>query len=132
MSLATQRETARRMQETDQLLERQAQEPDRRAQETDRRLRGLHELFIGQWGKLMEALVEGDLVRLLQQRDIAVHYTVTNPRQDYGERRWEFDIVAVNGEEVGWWRSRPPSGCPTSIVRPPEHGTRSPVARFRG
>ena len=90
---ATQQETARRMQETDQLLKRQAQE-------TDRRLRGLDELFNGQWGKLMEALVEGDLVRLLQQRDIAVHHTVTNPRQNYGERRWEFDIVAINGEEV--------------------------------
>ena len=38
--------------------------------------------------------------RLLQQRDIAVHHTVTNPRQNYGERRWEFDIVAINGEEV--------------------------------
>ena len=125
---ATQQETARRMQETDQLLKRQAQEADRRAQEadrraqeadrraqetdrraqetdrrlqeTDRRIRGLDELFNGQWGKLMEALVEGDLVRLLQQRNIAVHHTVTNPRQNYGERRWEFDIVAINGEAV--------------------------------
>ena len=104
---ATQQETARRMQETDQLLKRQAQETDRRAQqadqraqETDRRLRWLDELFNDQWGKLVEALVEGDLVRLLQQRDIAVHHTVTNPRQDYGERRWQFDIVAINGGEV--------------------------------
>ena len=86
---AVQQETARRMQET-----------DRRMQETDRRIRELNELFNGQWGKLMESLVEGDLVKLLQQRGIAVHHTVTNPRQNYGERRWEFDIVAVNGEEV--------------------------------
>ena len=90
---ATQQETARRMQETDQLLKRQAQE-------TDRRIRGLDELFNDQSGKLMDALVEGDLVRLLQQRDIAVHHIVTNPRQDYGERRWQFDIVAINGEDV--------------------------------
>ena len=40
---ATKQETVRRMQETDQLLKRQAQE-------TDRRLRGLDELFNGQWG----------------------------------------------------------------------------------
>ena len=86
---AVQQETSRRMQET-----------DRRMQETDRRIRELNELFNGQWGKLMESLVEGDLVKLLQQRGIAVHHTVTNPRQNYGERRWEFDIVAVNGEEV--------------------------------
>ena len=35
----------------------------------------------------MESLVEGDLVRLLQQRGIAVHHRVTNPRQNYGHRR---------------------------------------------
>ena len=100
---AVQQETARRMQETD----RRMQETDRRMQETDRwmqenarRIRELNELFNGQWGKLMESLVEGDLVKLLQQRGIAVHHTVTNPRQNHGERRWEFDIVAVNGEEV--------------------------------
>ena len=31
---------------------------------------------------------------------LVVHHTVTNPRQNYGERRWEFDIVAINGAEV--------------------------------
>ena len=93
---AVQQETARRMQETD----RRMQETDRQMQENARRIRELNELFNGQWGKLMESLVEGDLVKLLQQRGIAVHHTVTNPRQNYGERRWEFDIVAVNGEEV--------------------------------
>ena len=29
-----------------------------------------------------------------------MQHTVTNPRQNYGERRWEFDIVAVDGEAV--------------------------------
>ena len=90
---AVQQETARRMQETDQLLKRQARAAERRMDKLD-------ELFNGQWGKLMEALVEGDLVKPLQQRGIAVQHTVTNPRQNYGERRWEFDIVAINGEEV--------------------------------
>ena len=93
-------ETDRRMQETDQLLKRQGAETDRRMQETARRVRELNDLFTGQWGKLIESLVEGDLVRLLQQRGVAVQHTVTNPRQNYGERRWEFDIVAVDGEQV--------------------------------
>ena len=74
-------------------------ETDRRMQETDLRLRKLGELFNGQWGKLMESLVEGDLVRLLNQRRIAVDHTITNAKKNYGERRWEFDILAVNGEE---------------------------------
>ena len=104
---AAQQETERRMQATD----RQMQETDRRLQATDelitrqtraadRRMVELDRLFNGQWGKLMESLVEGDLVGLLHQRGIAVQHTVTNPRQNYGERRWELDIVAVNGEEV--------------------------------
>ena len=89
-------ENDRRMQETD----RRMQETDRQMQETDLRLRKLDELFNGQWGKLMESLVEGDLVKLLQQRGIAVDHTITNAKKNYGERRWEFDILAVNGEEV--------------------------------
>ena len=86
-------ETDRRLQATDELITRQTRAADRRMDELDK-------LFNGQWGKLMESLVEGDLVGLLQQRGIAVQHTVTNPRQNYGERRWELDIVAVNGEEV--------------------------------
>ena len=111
---AMQQETARRMQETDrrqQETDRQMQETDRRLHETDQlltrqaraakqRMDKLEGLFNGQWGKLMESLVEGDLVGLLQQRGIVVRHTVTNPRQNYGERRWEFDLVAINGEEV--------------------------------
>ena len=86
-------ETDRRLQATDELITRQTRAADRRMDELDR-------LFNGQWGKLMESLVEGDLVGRLQQRGIAVQHTVTNPRRNYGERRWELDIVAVNGDEV--------------------------------
>ena len=75
-------------------------ETDRRMQETDRRLRKLDELFSGQWGKLMEALVEGDLSTLLNRRGIRVDHTVSNPRKEHGARRWETDILAVNGDEV--------------------------------
>ena len=96
-------ETDRRMQETDRRMQetdRRMQATDRQMQETDLRLRKLDELFNGQWGKLMESLVEGDLVKLLNQRGIAVDHTITNAKKNYRERRWEFDILAVNGEEV--------------------------------
>ena len=96
-------ETDRQMQETDRQMQetdRRMQATDRQMQETDLRLRKLDELFNGQWGKLMESLVEGDLVKLLNQRGIAVDHTITNAKKNYGERRWEFDILAVNGEEV--------------------------------
>ena len=89
----SQKETDRRMQETRQLLERQGRE-------TDLRLRKLDELFNGQWGKLMESLVEGDLLKLLSERGMAVDHTINNPKKNYGPRRWEFDILAVDGREV--------------------------------
>ena len=87
------REVSAAQQETDQLLKRQARAAELRMDKLD-------ELFNGQWGKLIESLVEGDLVGLFQQRGIAVQHTVTNRRQNYGERRWDFDIVAVDGEAV--------------------------------
>ena len=90
------REVAKSQQETD----RRMQETDRQMQETDRRLRKLDDLFNGQWGKLMEALVEGDLIKLLNQRGIQAASTLTNLKQHRGPRRWEIDILAANGDEV--------------------------------
>ena len=92
----SQRETDRRMQETD----RQMQETGRHLKETGRHLRRLEELFNGQWGKLMEALVEGDLVELLSRRGLEVDHTVCNLKSKNGAPRWEIDIIAANGEEV--------------------------------
>lgn len=45
-------------------------ETDRKFQETDKKMRALQNLFEGQWGKLMESLVEGDLARLLREHKI--------------------------------------------------------------
>ena len=75
-------------------------ETDRHMQETDRRLRKLDELFNGQWGKLIEALVKGDLIALLNRRGIEVHHTSTNLERNFGGRTWEIDIVAVNSSEL--------------------------------
>ena len=94
-------ETDRRMQETERLFKQQAADADRRAQETDRRLRELDKLFNGQWGKLMEALVDGDLIELLNGRGIEVDHTMTNVvKRSGGQRRREVDILALNGDEV--------------------------------
>ena len=111
---SSQRETDRRLQETGRLIretrqalmesgietDRQMQETDRRLHDTDRRLRYLDELFNGQWGKLMEALVKGDLIPLLNRRSIAVHHVSTNLERTYGGRTWEIDILAVNSDEL--------------------------------
>ena len=90
----------RAVSESQQETDRRMQETDRQMQETDRRLRKLDELFNGQWGKLMEALVQGDLIELLNQRGIVVHHTANNLKRDYRGRLWEIDILAVDDGEV--------------------------------
>lgn len=94
-------EADRRFQETERLLKEQSRETDRKFQETDRKLNQLERLFTSQWGKLMESLVEGDLVELLIQRGIPITDTTTRlkgQRADGGN--YEFDIIAHNGEEM--------------------------------
>lgn len=94
--------------ETDQQIRelRDSQkETDRQMKETDRRLQQrqqqLDELFTGQWGKLMESLVEGDLIKLLKERNIQVDSMAPHGRK--GKRNgedFEFDIIAINGSEI--------------------------------
>ncbi len=96
------KETDRRMKETDRRMEESRLESRRREKETDRRLKKLDELFTSQWGKLIESLVEGDLVRLLKRRGITVDKTLV--RREYievpGKPLAEFDLIACNGNET--------------------------------
>ncbi len=75
-------------------------ELSRQIKETDRQLKKTDAQFNSRWGKLMESLVEGDLVPLLQAQGIAVEETSTNVKGGQEGRHYEFDILAVNGEEV--------------------------------
>ncbi len=98
------RETDRQFKETG----RQFKETDRRWEETRREIREISEQikrtqasFDSRWGRLMESLVEGDLVNILNQHGIAIQDTTTRLRgklQDGGN--YEFDIIAHNGKEV--------------------------------
>ncbi len=101
------RETAHRQQEAERRAKerfaedkRRWAEAERRGKQFDRRLRALDRLFNGQWGKLIEALVDGDLVSLLKGRGIDVTHTSTNLKLKYDDYRREVDILAVNGKEV--------------------------------
>ena len=109
-----QKETDRQMKETDRMIKENAKETAEQMKETaeqmkenaeqmketDRRLKELDKLYNGQWGKLMESLVEGDLVKMLKERGIDVHQTSRNLKNEDGERNWEFDLLAVNGDEI--------------------------------
>ena len=98
-----QEEADRRQEEADRRqkeAEQQMKELREQMKDTDRRLKKTDELFNSQWGKLLESLVEGDLIPLLRARDIEVEST--HPRVS-GRRNgdhYEFDILAINGQEV--------------------------------
>ncbi len=92
----TNREIAERQKETDRLFQETAQAQ----KETDRQLKKTDARFNSQWGKLMESLVEGDLVPLLQERGVTVERTLTNAKGTRNGHHYEFDILAVNGEQV--------------------------------
>jgi hypothetical protein len=94
-------------QETDRVLtekfhetDRQFKETDKKFQETDKKLRKLEYLFTSQWGKLIESLVKGDLVRLLNERGISVERTIERVKGYKGGKNFEFDIIALNGTEL--------------------------------
>ncbi len=85
-------------------LKEQMKKADRRFEkqkrETDRRIKYLDELFTGQWGKLMESLVEGDLIRLLNERGIEVEGTFPRVKKKFDNEPYEIDIIATNGKEI--------------------------------
>ena len=103
------KETARQMKETDRRLDKKFAETDREFKEIGRMLTKAHNLFTNHWGKLMESLVEGDLVKLLNQKGINIKDTIRNRKgrmnhtaehDSEQEMRCEIDIIATNGEEV--------------------------------
>ncbi len=93
-------ETSKQMKETDRYIKSMSAETDKMMRKTDQRIKELNELFTGQWGKLMESLVEGDLIKLLKERQIPVEATLTNLAGRYNGEETEFDIIAVNGAEI--------------------------------
>ena len=108
----------------DKLLE--AQERDREAQERNRetlekyieaqenrqkkfdeslvKLRKNINKFVGEsdnkWGKFIEILTSSSALRLLKDRGIDIEVVSTRVRDFSPNRRWEIDVLAVNGKEA--------------------------------
>jgi hypothetical protein len=89
-------ETDKKFQETD----KQFKETDRQFKETDLKIRELDRLFTSQWGKLVESLVEGDLIKLLNKREIQVESIIPRRRGNKNGQNYEFDLIAINGTEM--------------------------------
>ena len=91
-----QRQTAAQMKETD----RRMQETRREVEKTARQIRKSEGEFNSKWGRLMESLVEGDLVRLLRERNVNVEESAGRFKRRRGGETMEFDVVALNGTEA--------------------------------
>jgi len=86
--------------ETDRILTEKFQETDKQFKETDKKIRELDRLFTSQWGKLVESLVEGDLINLLNTKGIKVRRTSQRVKGNYEGKNYEYDIIAYNGDEI--------------------------------
>ncbi|MDD5188551.1 MAG: hypothetical protein PHF57_10140 [Methanoregula sp.] len=83
-------------QETDKKF----QETDKKFQDTDKKLNKLEYLFTSQWGKLLESLVGGDIITLLNQRGIEVTDIIERRSGCRDGMKYEFNIIAIAGNEI--------------------------------
>ena len=60
----------------------------------------LERLFTGEWGKLVESLVKGGIIRLFNERGIRINDIAREREKRVGEATYEFDIIAVDGDEM--------------------------------
>lgn len=86
-------ETNRKFQETDRIL-------SEKFKETSKQINELNKLFTSQWGKLVESLVAGDLVKLLREKGIEVERTAQRVEGNHQGENFEYDIIAYNGTEI--------------------------------
>ena len=115
-------ENDRRKQETDRRIQESRLESDRRIQESklenDRLLQKMQkklEKMIEenkqytqkidsrwgtQWGKLMEALMKGSLLKILNQKGIKVRKVTPNYEGQWGDLEREYDLVAIDSQEM--------------------------------
>ena len=99
-------ETDRRMQETDRLIQENAmsqKETDRQMKETDRKLKEVT-TAIGRLGnrlgEFVEEMVRPAVVRLFQQRGIAVHQVYRGAYAERDNDAMEIDLLVVNSRDA--------------------------------
>jgi hypothetical protein len=96
-------ENDRKFQETRELLAKNSLETEKMFQETDKQMKNLMKKVREsefRWGKFVESLVEGALVKMLNKYGINVNDTAMRETTYYLEKKVEIDIVAKNGLEV--------------------------------
>ncbi|MCY4643615.1 MAG: hypothetical protein OXB88_03265 [Bacteriovoracales bacterium] len=75
-------------------------ETDRQLKETILELKKTDSRFNSQWGRLVESLVEGDIVNKFSDWGIQVEGTTERAKKTFENKQYEFDIIVHNGDEI--------------------------------
>ncbi len=73
---------------------------DKRFVETDKKIDKLAGTFGQQWGKLIEALVRPDSIRLFQERSIQIEFVSPRVKRERGRDTMEIDLLLLNEAEL--------------------------------
>jgi len=94
------RESDRKFQETREELRLKSLETDKKFQQTRDMLNELRGHFDKQLGKLVEALINKNTIRLFKQQGIKVHRSIPNPTLDFDNTTIEFDSFLLNDTDM--------------------------------
>ena len=97
---AISRETRESISAISQETRERAREIDERFKETDKKINKVAGLFDSQWGKLMESLAEGGILKLFQERGIDVCQIYQRAKSRRNGRHLEIDLLLVNDTDV--------------------------------
>jgi len=86
--------------ETDARMERRSRETEKKFQETRDEIKKATALFTSQWGRLIEALVKPDAVRLFQERGIQISRVFQRAKSQQNGRNMEIDLLLDNDDAV--------------------------------
>jgi len=90
------RETDRKIKAMSEESERRSRELDERFKATDRKIDKVAGMFDTQWGKLMESLAEGGVLKLFQERGIGVYQIYQRARCRRNGRHLEIDLLLAD------------------------------------
>ena len=97
---AAQQKTQAAQQKTEEALQELKTFTKELSADNKRRSDKLEKLFTGEWGKLVESLVKGGIIRLFNDRGIRINDIAREREKRVGEATYEFDIIAVDGDEM--------------------------------
>ena len=96
------REAQKKTEKGFQKLQESQQKTEKALQELTKNLNEANGNFNNKWGKFLESLVKGDLVKILGERNIKVDMVRSRlvAYGSNGQKIGDFDLVAVNGKEI--------------------------------